>query len=132
MTSVSAQNCSVVSDDQELLYMLSAVRSSDVEAMKKLAAIYGQENCQRSNSHLSFNWYYIAALNKDPIAEHFVGTYYFYGTGVDKDIREATKWFIRASNQGVDGSKMMLRNIYELQLVDADMLIEIKDHLKIK
>jgi TPR repeat protein len=43
-----------------------------------------------------------------PIAQHLLGTFYYYGRSVPRDLKEAIKWFQKAADQGYGESLSML------------------------
>lgn len=54
------------------------------------------------------------ANNGDVACQYYVGKCYEYGVGVEKDIFEANKWFVRASDNGHIESFIKLRRINDI------------------
>jgi len=53
------------------------------------------------------------AEHKDVVSTHILGTYYYYGFGVQRYIFSAIEWFLKASEMGYSDSQYMLGMIYE-------------------
>ena len=49
----------------------------------------------------------------DPVSIHILGTYYYYGFGVQRYIFKAIEWFLKSSELGYSDSQYMLGMIYE-------------------
>ena len=55
----------------------------------------------------------LEAEKKDPVSMHILGTYFYYGFGVQRYIFTAIEWFLKASELGYSDSQYMLGMIYE-------------------
>ena len=66
------------------------------------------------NQEKAFHLYLKAAKDGNPIASHWIGTYYYEGITVKKDIQKAIPYFLSAAKNGVGGSMVYLANIYLL------------------
>lgn len=53
------------------------------------------------------------AEHKDVVSIHILGTYYYYGFGIQRYIFSAIEWFIKAAEMGYSDSQYMLGMIYE-------------------
>ena len=60
----------------------------------------------------SFKWALKAAQQGHMIAQHNVGSAYFHGTGVERNLEQARYWYERAAEQGFAHSEWMLGEIY--------------------
>ncbi len=61
----------------------------------------------------SASWYHQAAKNNELIAFERLGSFYFYGLGVNKDITKAKAWFTRAIEKYDTQAMVLLGLIYE-------------------
>lgn len=60
----------------------------------------------------AIKYYELAANNGDARAFHWLGTYYYDGVGVHKDVNKAINYFHVAASMGIDGSMVYLANVY--------------------
>lgn len=56
--------------------------------------------------------YLEASKEGHPVANHWVGTYYLEGVGVEKDPGKAATYLLAAAHLGVEGSMVYLANMY--------------------
>ena len=47
-----------------------------------------------------------------PVAQHIVGTFYYYGEGVSQDYKNASEWLSKAAEQSFPESLCMLGHLY--------------------
>lgn len=70
------------------------------------------EKLQKSEKNEeAFEYYLKAARQGDVNAQFYLGLYYNYGDGVEKDLSEAVIWFRKAAVQGVAKAQDMLRKL---------------------
>lgn len=64
----------------------------------------------------------IAVELNDASAQYILGNMYAYGQGIEKDAKEAVKWYTKAAKQGHSEAQIQLGNIYEKgQLIKKDV-----------
>ena len=57
-------------------------------------------------------WFTKAAEQGDVSAQYDLGVCYYLGSGVKKDVIEASKWYKKAADQGHAGAKERLRKMF--------------------
>ena len=73
----------------------------------------GSDAYQEKNYTEAVKWYRKAAEQGYTIAQHNLGTCYYYGHGVAKDYAEAVKWYRKAAEQGLANAQYGLGLCYE-------------------
>jgi len=74
-------------------YFQNAANKADTKSKYNLAVIYGLKQYVNHDNRESFNRFLELAKNKDPKAQYRVGMALLYGIGVDKDYKDAVRWF---------------------------------------
>lgn len=87
-------------------WLTEAARQGDAEHQYALGCYYEKtaENAKgekkQEMSRLAAMWYLEAAERGNGKAQHQMGSFYSTGTGVEKDLEKAEKWYLRAERQG--------------------------------
>ena len=88
-----------IKNKRQFSQLLSQAKAGDVDAMKKLAAIYeyGNKSGNLSSNPESFKWYLNAAQKDDTESIYKVATCYEYGRGVEEDVTKAVFYYKKAA-----------------------------------
>lgn len=62
----------------------------------------------------ALDWFKRAAEQGDARAQHFVGHFYYYGYGAEKNLREARDWFRLAAENGNEDARARLKFVEPL------------------
>ncbi|KAI1385340.1 uncharacterized protein F4822DRAFT_412793 [Hypoxylon trugodes] len=73
--------------------------------------LFGYENTFAKNEALAFKYAQLAARTKLPTGEFAIGYYYEIGISVEKDLREARRWYELAAEHGNKDAKDRLDNL---------------------
>ena len=76
-------------------------------AQWNLASLYDQMDNQQKATH----WYQVRAEKGDPLAQMILGTRYYHGQGVEKELEKARFWLKKACDQGFQQSCENLNKI---------------------
>ena len=118
-----------------------------IVADQQKASLWFRELAERGNSRAQFalakillddergreealNWFIKSSDLGNKMASHNIGMMYKDGNGVDKDIREAVKWFVKAAQQDNVESQTILWQIHNSSEFDEDLNEELKDVIK--
>jgi len=71
------------------------------------------EDLARDYFKKNYDMLLVEAESKDPVSIHILGTYFYYGFGVQRYIFKSIEWFLKASELGYADSQYMLGMIYE-------------------
>ncbi|PKC66514.1 HCP-like protein [Rhizophagus irregularis] len=107
-------------------YEKSAIQEYD-SAQLCLGFLYKRK---KKESKKSFHWFEKAAKNGSKVAQFYLGKYYYYGTGIEKDYGKSFEWYEKSAKQGDNNALYALANLYmkgrgtEKNLEEASYLIE--------
>jgi TPR repeat protein len=104
-----------VNNAEALKYYTNAVAHGRSDCLASLGVVY--EKCTQIPGHydLALKCFREAAAKKDGNAEAELGLMYRDGKGVQKDLVEAYRWFLRAQRHGC---RLAIRHLQELRGVD--------------
>jgi hypothetical protein len=80
--------------------LLDLAKLDDASAQIKLGSCYENGCGVPKDYEQSFSWYKKAAIQYNPIAQHFLGVMYYNGKGVSADQEQAIYWWTKAAEQG--------------------------------
>lgn len=98
-------------EDAEFRELKTRAEQGDIDAQYELGVRYLEP--EREDEEASTGWFRIAAGRGDSAAQHNLGLAYEYGTGVDKNPREAAKWFRMAAGQQLPEAQNSLALCYQ-------------------
>ena len=102
--------------DDGLNSLSSLANSGNVEAQRKLGiAFLGGDNKNGilKNEKMGVYWLRLAAKNRDPIAQNYLGIAYWNGSGVPQNKKEAVNWYKEAAKNGETYAQTNLAFAYE-------------------
>ena len=97
-------------DDAAALYSEVAVGENDAEGWCNLGQIYSQSS---EDWHKSLDCYMKAAELGNKEAYRCVGSAYFGGRGVEKDMEKAREWYLKGAEAGDVLAQLMLADCYK-------------------
>jgi len=101
-------------DFPDLRSVADSARNGDVDAMYKLAGMYGSGNGAPQSLEDAARWYRAAAERGHRTAIYKTAFVYLNGRGVArKDYAEAYKWFVIAADQGIGDAEAWRDRIYK-------------------
>lgn len=102
--------------EEALIWYRKAFNMGYVEASQETQRIalefYNGNTLLGQDFSSAFQWFkYLATVCNDDVAMYYMGKMYFDGHGVNKDYKEALKWFIKATESG--------NNVAERAIMDS-------------
>ncbi|HLX71120.1 MAG TPA: tetratricopeptide repeat protein [Verrucomicrobiae bacterium] len=104
-----------VNINEALKYYTNAVAHGHSDCLTSLGVAYERSTQIPGRFDLALKCFREAAAKKDGHADEEIGLMYRDGKGVQKDLVEAYKWFLRAQR---NGAPMAIRHLQELRGVD--------------
>ncbi|MEA3352659.1 MAG: tetratricopeptide repeat protein [Campylobacterota bacterium] len=86
--------------DIAMKYFQKAAAYGHIKSKYNTAVIYSQKRYSKHNYIKAYNIFLELALEDDPASQNKVGLFLTYGLGVDKDYKEAVKWFEKSYFKG--------------------------------
>ena len=101
-------------EDPKLTELRKKAEGGDAKAQNDLGMAYasGRYGLEK-NSSLAAQWALSAAKQGHAGAQHVMGIYCEYGTGVKKDVVRAAEWYRKAAEQGWRSAQFKLGGLYE-------------------
>lgn len=86
--------------DIAMSYFQKAAVYGHKKAKYNMAMIYSQKRYSKHDYRIAYNLFLELALSGDPVSQNKVGLFLTYGFGIDKDYKEAVKWFEKSYFDG--------------------------------
>ena len=107
---------------QSYLWYRKAAEAGDVSGMFNLALVYSAEG-ELKDEAKAVEWYRRAARAGDRNAMFNLADSYEHGKGINRDYKEAIKWYGKANDSEVEGAADALQRVSYL-LEEADQAVE--------
>jgi TPR repeat protein len=93
-----------------LKWIQNAAKSGLLKAQLLMGKLLenGRTDIVKQDYHKAVIWYLLAAKQKNHVAQHNVGLFYYHGHSLRKDLLEASRWFTWSADQNNSNAQCML------------------------